>query len=647
MKVRLTHELDQDTQTKVEWIGVKVGDVVAKGEELLQLEGSKSSLSVLAEESYQIEAVLVEVGQEVTNEVAILEVKQLEPNCCDTSVVKVSVTDEVAPDSQTLIAEININVGDKVVQDQELFQLEGNKSTVPVLAPSDGIVKQVLVNTGEKVMTGTVLCEIEGETQPSNCSQSKAVKQEVELTPDLLIIGAGPGGYVAALYAAKQGKQVVLVEKEALGGTCLNVGCIPTKALVKSAEVYHQFTQAAEFGIEVSDYSVNMGKVLEKKEAICQKLVSGIDSLVNEQGIKLIKGQAQFKNNQQVLVENKDTQYVIQATDTIIATGSKHSKLPISGIEQDFVLTSTTALSYPETIDSITIIGGGVIGMEFAFMYANFGTKVTVVEFSDHLLPMLDVEVSLEIQKIAEEKGIQVLTQTAVQSLHQEKNGQGVAVCQSVNQTDSFFIASEKVLVAVGREANLDGLGLENTDIELREDQKAIVVNEELETNVPHIYGIGDVIGGMQLAHVASHEGICVVDHLLGHNHTLNYDLVPSVIFTDPEIATVGLNEETARLTYPNLAISQFPFQANGKALTMREEKGFIKLMKDLDSQQLIGGTIIGPEASALISSLTLMIGSNLSEKQILQTVFAHPTTGEVIHEATLGFSIGALHYQN
>ncbi|WP_110932871.1 dihydrolipoyl dehydrogenase [Paenibacillus bouchesdurhonensis] len=551
-------------------------------------------------------------------------------------------------DKKTKIGKLNVAEGDQIEVGQALLQMESKKGNSPLLSKYKCRIDKVLVEEGQEIEIGESLFEVTSEesvpAKPKLDYFGGLLQgKKEELATELLIIGAGPGGYVAALYAAKKGIQTVLVEKDAMGGTCLNVGCIPTKALIKSSEVFHQMMHADDFGLAVKELELDMAKVIDKKDEIRGTLVSGIEYLLSKNNIRVIKGTASFVNDSQVLVKNGKDEYTIDAQNTLIATGSKISETHLPGIDHDFVMNSTSALAHRENISSVTIIGGGVIGMEFAFLYSNFGIQVDVLEFCDRLLTIVDKDISEEISNIAVERGIGIHTGAKVTRIEKDQTGRAIVIYEKDGAEK--YITSEKVLVAIGRMPNIEGLNIENTGIKLNDNGKGIAVDEHLKTSVEHIYAIGDVTNRIQLAHVASHEGIAAVDHMLGMDGYVDYDLVPNVIFTSPEIAAVGLGEDQAKLMGKNIQVSKFPFQANGKALTMREARGFIKLIKDLDSGKLVGASLIGPEASALISTLTVMINSSVSESEIAHTIFAHPTTGEVIHEAVLGLSIGALHF--
>ena len=546
------------------------------------------------------------------------------------------------------IGKINVKVGDEVKLNDVLLQLETNKGNSPFKAKGNFKIEEIKVSEGDEVKVNDILFVVSGDDKIDNKpkvdyfgNMIKGKKEDIKT--DLLIIGGGPGGYVAAIYAAKKGLNTVVIEKGELGGTCLNVGCIPTKALVKSSEVYKDALLGEEFGFEVENIKVKMDKVIDRKNKIKGNLVSGIDYLLSKNNVRVIKGSASFLDDKIVVAKKGKDEYKIEAKNIIVATGSKISKINIKGIDLPFVLNSTSALDNKNLPKSITIIGGGVIGMEFAFIYSNFGVKVNVVEYMDRLLTMVDDDISEEIKNIAKDNGINIYTSSKVTKIEESENKDAIVFFE--NEGKEKYLISENVLVAIGREPNMDGLDIEKTSIELNDRGRGIKVDDTLKTNVPNIYAIGDVNNKMQLAHVASHQGIVAVDNILSKDKKMKYDCVPNVIFTAPEIASVGLTERECIENKINTKISKFPFSANGKALTMGESRGFIKIIKDMDNNKIVGASLIGVDASSLISTLTVIIKNNIKDEDIVDTIFAHPTTGEVIYEAALGLSIGAIHY--
>ena len=550
-------------------------------------------------------------------------------------------------EKKALVGKINIKLGESVSEGDVIIQLETKKGNSPVKAEYSGTIKEICVSEGSETVIGDVIVKLDAEQKSEKPkldyfgSLIKGKKENLET--ELLVIGGGPGGYVAAIYAAKHNKKVLLVENKRLGGTCLNEGCIPTKALVKSAHVYNDIKNAELFGIEANNLKRDMVKIIDRKNEIKEKLIGGIEYLMNKNNIRVISGEAKFVSDDQVFVKSGRDEYTVSAENIIIATGSKISNIDVPGVEHEFVMNSSIALENRSEMESVTIIGAGVIGMEFAFIYSNLGMKVNVVEYCDRVLTMIDSEVSGEITDIAKTRGIGVYTSSKLTKIAKSENGRAVVFFE--NNGEEKYIVSDKVLMATGRTANFDNLGLENTNIKLNDRKNAIEVDDSMRTSLKNTYAIGDVNGKMQLAHVASHEGIVAVENVLGKEAVMGYDAVPNVIFTSPEIASVGITEDFAREQNLNIKVSKFPFSANGKALTMNEEEGFVKLIKNMDTNKLVGASVIGPDAASLISTLTVIINCDIDEDNIRHTIFAHPTTSEAIHESILGFREGAIHY--
>ncbi len=457
---------------------------------------------------------------------------------------------------------------------------------------------------------------------------------------DVLIIGAGPGGYVAAIYAAKKGKDVILVDKRWIGGACLNEGCIPTKALVKSAELYQEILHGENIGIMSDNHQVNLEKIIENKNKIKDKLIDGIKFLLDKYKVRVIEGLASFIDNKTVRISSEN-EYQVEATDIIIASGSSTKHLPIKGKDFDNVFDSEKLLNNEKLPKSMTVIGAGIIGMEFAFIYANLGVKVNVIEFLPRILPTIDKELALRLIRYAKQLGIDIYTSSAVQKIEKESDQLKV---EFIRKEKEESLSSDIVLEAVGRKPNMQGLGLEKTDIEYDE-KTGIVVNKSMKTNVDHIYAIGDVTNIMQLAHVASHQAIVAVDNILGESTTMSYDAIPSVIFTSPTIANVGLSEEMCKEKGLDYEVIKVPFSANGKALILEAEAGFIKVLRDKETKKLLGAMIFGKEAENLIASYTIAITNNLNAHDLKETVFAHPTMQELVHESALGLEKEAIHF--
>ncbi|MCY7928942.1 dihydrolipoyl dehydrogenase [Bacillus inaquosorum] len=469
---------------------------------------------------------------------------------------------------------------------------------------------------------------------------------------DVVILGGGTGGYVAAIRAAQLGLKTAVVEKEKLGGTCLHKGCIPSKALLRSAEVYRTAREADQFGVETEGVSLNFEKVQQRKQAVVDKLAAGVNHLMKKGKIDVYNGYGRILGPSifspmpgTISVErgNGEENDMLIPKQVIIATGSRPRMLP--GLEADgkHVLTSDEALQMEELPKSIIIVGGGVIGIEWASMLHDFGVKVTVIEYADRILPTEDQDISKEMESLLKKKGIQFVTGTKVQPDTMAKTSDDISI-QAEKDGETVTYSAEKMLVSIGRQANIEGIGIENTDIVT--ENGVISVNENCQTKESHIYAIGDVIGGLQLAHVASHEGIIAVEHFAGLNpHPLDPTLVPKCIYSSPEAASVGLTEEEAKAKGHNVKIGKFPFMAIGKALVYGESDGFVKIVADHDTDDILGVHMIGPHVTDMISEAGLAKVLDATPWEVGQTIHPHPTLSEAIGEAALAADGKAIHF--
>ncbi|MFW5749923.1 MAG: dihydrolipoyl dehydrogenase [Halanaerobium sp.] len=457
----------------------------------------------------------------------------------------------------------------------------------------------------------------------------------------IAIIGSGPGGYVAALRAGQLGADTVLIEKEALGGTCLNWGCIPTKAFVRSAEVFADIQNAEDFGIKVEKAELDFPAVVKRKDKIVNRLVRGIDHLLEKNNVDRIDGWASFIDQKHIKVEKDSETVEIEAENIIIASGSQAAAIPIPGADSADILDSRAALDLEELPQSMVIVGGGIIGMEFAFIFRNFGVEVTVIEYLDQLVSGVDAEIASELNRSARRRRISVKTSAEVKEI--KKKDTGFEVTYQTKGREKTAEA-EKVLMAVGRKPYTEGLGLENIGVEVSEKRGAVQVNEKMETNVEGIYAVGDVTDKILLAHVASHQGVIAVENIMGIDKKMNYQAVPGAIFTSPEIGTVGLTEAEAEERGINYEVGTFPFAASGKVMAMGEREGKVKIIAEKESGKIIGGALIGIESSDLIAELTLAVNLGLTAENLRETIHAHPTTAEVIHEAALDLADASIH---
>ena len=451
------------------------------------------------------------------------------------------------------------------------------------------------------------------------------------------ILGGGPGGYVSALRAAQLGLSVVLIENRGMGGTCLNRGCIPTKALVKSAELMREIKQAGDFGISVGQPEVDFTKVMARKDQVVKTLVSGIDQLLKAAKVSVLVGLGEFKKANEIEVRTQDGLETITADNIVLATGSVPTRIPIVGADLPGVVTSDEILMETSLPKSLVVIGGGVIGLEFASVYQAFGVKVTVVEMLPTILPTVDEEICRRITPLLKRSGMELMTKTAVKEIRQEES---LIVTVEYNK-EIKEISAERVLISTGRKPNLQGINVEA--LGLKTERGAIVVNRQMQTNLPHVYAIGDVIGGIMLAHVASKEGMVAAENIAGGRVNMNYEAIPSVIFTHPEIASVGVTEQEIKAKGNKYKVSKFPFSANGKALAMGEPVGTVKIIAD-EQGVIIGATIMGPQASSLIHELTVAVEKRLTAEDLADTVHAHPTLSETVMEAAHGINGKPIH---
>ncbi len=450
---------------------------------------------------------------------------------------------------------------------------------------------------------------------------------------DVVIIGGGPGGYVSAIKAAHLGLKAVLIEKDKLGGVCLNWGCIPTKALVSTAELLNHLQRAGEFGIQVKDYSIDFPAIMKRKDLITQRLSSGVGQLMKANQVRVARGEGQIVEPGKVEVTNTaGEKELIKTKNIIIATGSKVMRLPLPGIDSEGVITSDEALSLSELPSRMLIIGGGVVGIEFAGIFKALGVEVTVVEMLPRILLPIDEEIAFRLTQLLKRKGIEILTDSKVKEI--KKNHQNLEVMISTSDGEKK-LETEKVLLAAGRIPELGNIDVQRLGIEL--DGKAIKVDEKMRTNIPGIYAVGDVVGRIMLAHVASREGIVAVENISGKETLMDYKVVPNCVFSMPEVASVGLTEEEARKENNNIKVSKFPFMANGKALGMGETEGMVKIIADADTSELLGFHILGVHASDLIAEGTLAMSMEATAFEIINTIHAHPTLAEAIAEAAEG----------
>lgn len=440
---------------------------------------------------------------------------------------------------------------------------------------------------------------------------------------DIIIIGAGPGGYETALEAAASGLSVTLVNGGRLGGTCLNEGCIPTKCMVKDAEVVSTLREAGEFAADNVHFDIDFNKVVARRTAVVDQLRGGVEALLTKAKVSVVNGMAVFKNSTTVTVDGED----YDADNIIVATGSHSRSLPIPGADREFVMDSSKALALEFVPAELIVIGGGVIGMEFASVFAAFGSKVTVIEYMKQILPPFDSDIAKRLKQTLSKRGIEIITGAAVTGIEETEDYRVAVTYDQKGKTQT--VTATNVLMAVGRGANVEGLNLDAAGVEWS--PRGIAVDDNFRTNVPNIYAIGDVNGRMMLAHVATAQGKRALNHIMGKSDNINFDVVPSAVFTNPECGMAGMTEEQCKAQGMEIEIGKSFYRSNGKALAMGETDGICKLIFDKNDGRLIGAHIMGAEAALLAQQCADLIALRKTRDDIRQLIFGHPTLSEII----------------
>jgi dihydrolipoamide dehydrogenase len=546
--------------------------------------------------------------------------------------------------------------GDAVAVDEPVVELETDKVSVEVPASAAGVLESQAVKEGDEVEVGAVLAILaegaKAAAKPVASKPAEAPKKEAtpaaekkpalaateapaETDYDLVVIGAGPGGYVCAIRAAQLGFKVACVEKRAtLGGTCLNVGCIPSKALLQSSENYHAAAHDfATHGIDIAGIKLNLAQMQKRKAGIVEANVKGVEYLFKKNGITWLKGLGKVEGTGRLTVDGKP----VTAKHIVIAAGSDSAGLKGVDVDEKVIVTSTGALELSAVPKKLVVIGGGVIGLELGSVWHRLGADVTVVEFLDRLVPGTDNEVEAAFRKILTKQGLTMKLGHKVTKA--EKTGKGVTLTVEPSQGGAAeTLEADVVLLAIGRTAASKNMGLEEAGIAL-DNRGRIEVDEHFATNVPGVYAIGDVIRGPMLAHKAEEEGVAIAEILAGQAGHVNYDAIPGVIYTWPEVATVGFTEEQLKEKGVEYKVGKFPFMANGRARAVGMTDGFVKVIADAKTDRVLGTHIIGPGAGELIAECTMAIEFGASSEDIGRVCHAHPTLSEAVKEAALGVS--------
>ena len=459
---------------------------------------------------------------------------------------------------------------------------------------------------------------------------------------DVTVIGGGPGGYVCAIRLSQLGLKTACIESRgSLGGTCLNVGCIPSKNLLNFSENFHKAKNFEKIGIEVGEVKFNLDKMMKNKEKAVTVLTKGIEFLFKKNKVTYFKGIGSFKSTNEISILAQGKETTIQTDKTIISTGSEPLSLPGMEFDEEKILSSTGALSLSKLPKKMIVVGGGYIGLEMGSVWSRLGTQVEVIEFLDHITPGMDREVSREFEKILKKQGIKFQLNTKVEKITKSKNFVSIDIVDKEKKKNK--IEADVVLISVGRKPHTKGLNLENVGVQTDEKGR-VKVNKNFETNVKNIYAIGDVIKGPMLAHKAEEEGIAVAELIAGQSGHVNYDIIPGVVYTFPEVASVGKTEEQLKTNKNNYKVGKFPFMANSRAKAIDEPEGFVKILVDAITDKVLGVHIIGSHAGEMIAEMAVAMEFGASSEDIARTCHAHPTFSEAIKEAALSVEKRQIH---
>ena len=458
---------------------------------------------------------------------------------------------------------------------------------------------------------------------------------------DVTVIGGGPAGYVCAIRLSQLGLKTACIESRgSLGGTCLNIGCIPSKSLLNMSESFHRAKNFSNIGIETGEIKLNLEKMMSNKDSSVATLTKGVEFLFKKNKVTYIKGFGSFNEKNEILVKNDKSEIKIKTDKTIISTGSEPLSLPGIDFDEKKILSSTGALNISKLPKKMVVVGGGYIGLEMGSVWSRLGTEVHVIEYLDHITPGLDKEISNEFMKILKKQNIKFELNTKVEKI--SKNDQGVII-ETSNKDAKNKIEADVVLISVGRKPYTDKLNLKKIGVNLDKKGK-IIVNKNFETNVKNVYAIGDVINGPMLAHKAEEEGIAVAELIAGQSGHVNYDIIPGVIYTSPEVAYVGKNEEELKEKKVNYKVGKFPFMANSRAKAINEPEGFVKILAESTTDRVLGVHIIGPHAGEMIAEMSVAMEFGASSEDIARTCHAHPTFSEAIKEAALSVDKRQIH---
>ncbi len=546
------------------------------------------------------------------------------------------------------IVKLNIDEGENLEVGDIILSMEGGKCSEDLESELAGKVISLEVEEGEELEKGSLIAVVEVDDLEEVQSMEEAeLSPEKETSEDsykaeVVVLGGGPGGYVAAIRASQNGKSVILIEEDSLGGTCLNRGCIPTKSLVESTKVKDTIEDAAIFGIEEASGRLSMEKVIDRKDSVVRSLVAGLETSMDKHDIKVLAGRGRARDEKSLFVNLEGEDRLVEFENLILAPGSVVSLPPCEGADAEDILTSDDLLDLREIPESLIIIGGRVIAMEFAFIYSKLGSKVTVIQRSDTIFPNFDEDIIELIRDSALEEGINLVEGSDVGSIKTTLDGKKIVVLEQ--DGEEKMIAAEKLAIATGREPNLAGLDLDKLGVELSDETWGIKVDDKMQTTADNIYAIGDATNLWNLAHVASKHGMIAADNISGKDKKMDYKAIPEAVFTDPEIGLVGMSEKMCKQEGIDYTLGKFPYMANGKALVENETKGFIKVIGDKKTGRIIGAGLIGLAATDLLSVFSNLVANKNTIDEAKDVIYAHPTVSETAFEAILDLDNESIH---
>ncbi len=612
-------------------VSVKAGDKVSKGALILMLEVAEGAAETPPKEKVREEATPTpQAGSGAGTYGGVSGVYEA---------IEVHVPD-IGDFKDVEIIEVAVAPGDTVAAEAPLITLETDKASMEVPSPAGGVVKDVVVKVGDKVSEGSLICTLqtaEAVEEKAPPAPKAAPRPTIgsDMHAEVLVLGSGPGGYTAAFRAADLGKKTILVERyPRLGGVCLNVGCIPSKALLHAAKVISEAKEMGEHGIVFGEPTIELSKLAAWKEGVVGRLTKGLAGLAKQRKVEVVHGVGTFAGPNQLAVETPSGRVTVSFDQAIIAAGSEPTRIPGFPHDDPRVIDSTGALALDGMPDRLLVVGGGIIGLEMATVYHELGSRVTVVELLDALIPGADKDLIRPLHKRIEKQYENILLKTKVASMTAQGNGIRVAFESGGAPSEDLF---DKVLVSVGRRPNGQGIGAENAGVQVNE-QGFIPVDNRQRTNVTHIFAIGDIVGQPMLAHKAVHEGKVAAEVAAGMNSAFDARVVPSVAYTDPEVAWVGVTETEAKQQKIKYGKGVFPWAASGRSLSLGREEGMTKLIFDEETERVIGAGIVGPNAGDLIAEVALAIETGCDAADIGLTIHPHPTLSETIAFAAEAF---------